>query len=70
VSRVAIEATSWNSVEQSGDEWLIERFAATKPIATDLRHSALRILCASYVRFELVFDYVMTMLRQRRKYTA
>jgi len=36
MSRSGIEATLWESVGQSGDEGLIEGFAPTKPVATDL----------------------------------
>jgi hypothetical protein len=36
MSRSGIEATSWESVGHSGDEGLIEGFAATKSVATDL----------------------------------
>lgn len=36
MSRADIETTSWKSVGESGDEGLIERFGATKSIATDL----------------------------------
>lgn len=36
MSRTGIEATSWKGVGQSGNEGLIGRFAATKPVAPDL----------------------------------
>ena len=36
MSRAGIKATSWESVGQSGHEGLIEGFAATKAVATDL----------------------------------
>lgn len=36
MARAGIEATSWKSVGQRGDEGLIGRFAAPKPVATDL----------------------------------
>ena len=36
MSQSGIEATSWESVGHSGDEGLIEGFAATKSVATNL----------------------------------
>ncbi len=36
MSRAGVKATSWKSVGHSGDERLIEGFAAPQPVATDL----------------------------------